>query len=53
MTKKTFMQELAEIEARLDKLEEQVVDQKIQLFAIGIELDEIKRGLDDIQIVEE
>ena len=53
MAEKTFMQQLAELEARMDKLDELIFEQKIKIFALGIEVDEIKRGLDDIQLSQE
>lgn len=53
MTEKTFIQQVAELHARMDKLDEFFFEQKIQLFAIGIEVDEIKRGLDDIALSQE
>lgn len=53
MTEKTFIQKVLEMHVRMDKLEESFMEQKIELFAIGIEVDEIKRGLDDIQLSRE
>jgi len=43
-----FMDTIREINERLDKLDEALVEEKIALFSIGIELEELKAKLDEL-----
>lgn len=47
MDLREFMREVADINARMDELDRALFEQKIQLFALGIEVDELKNMVDD------
>jgi len=46
MNEVDFFKAVADLSARMDKLDEYFLEEKIKLFSIGIELEEIKGKLE-------
>lgn len=42
-----FLDDVRELNKRMDVLDEQLLEEKIQLFALGIEIEELKRWVEN------